>query len=228
MPNLGIDTVKALLPKGARTLVTDELMDKLNRMGSDPLLLDSMKENFISYISVLSSGKYKMDDYLHAVKFVSHKLLGDSDIDAYTKTFPERYQRLVDEGVARSDMGAYVSAYRKNKLVVQIIEQTLVPDHIFNAPLRQQMLNEAANIALNGRSEVARVQAINTILANTKAPETIKMELDIGMKENDAIAELREVTQKLARQQRLAIESGVSTPKEIAHSRIIDVNIEES
>jgi len=228
MQNLEVDTVKALLPKGARGLVTDELVDKLNRMNEDPKLIDSMKENFISYIGVLKSGKYKMDDYLHAVKFVSHKLIGDSDIDAYAKTFPDRYQRLVDEGIARSDMGAYVSAYRKNKLVVQIIEQTLVPDHIFNAPLRQQMLNEAANIALNGRSEVARVQAINTILANTKAPETIKMELDIGTKENDAIAELREVTQKLARQQRLAIESGVSSPREIAHSRVVDVEIEEN
>jgi len=53
------------------------------------------------------------------------------------------------------------------------------------------------------------------------------MELDIGTKENDAIAELREVTQKLARQQRLAIESGVSSPKEIAHSRVVDVEVEE-
>lgn len=181
MPNLEISTVKALLPKGTRTMVTEELIDKLNRLDSDPLLIGSLKENFLTYIGVMKSGKYKIDDYLYAVKFVSHKLLGDSDIDAYAKTFPERYQRLAEEGVSRDGMGAYVSAYRKNKLVIQIMEQTLVPSHVLNAPLYQEALNVQYDLMMNARSEMVRMKAAESVLEHTKQPETSRLDIKIGL-----------------------------------------------
>ena len=97
--SVDVGTVKALLPKGTRTMVTQELVDKLNKFNEDPKMVGSFKENFLTYISVMKTGKYKMEDYLYAVKFVSHKLLGDSDINAYIKTFPERYARLSELGL---------------------------------------------------------------------------------------------------------------------------------
>lgn len=181
MPNLEISTVKALLPKGTRAMVTDDLITKLNRMNEDPLLVGSMKENFLTYISVMKNGKYKIEDYLYAVRFVSHKLLGDSDIDSYTKTFPERYQRLVDEGLTREEMGAYVTAYKKNKLVIQIMEQTLVPSHVLNAPLYQEALNVQYNLMMNARSEMVRMKAAESVLEHTKQPETSRLDIKIGL-----------------------------------------------
>lgn len=224
--SLSYDVVKDSLPKAQRNVVTEELIDKLNDMNKDPSLLGSFKENFLGYMEVMKTGKYRIQDYVNAVRFVSYKLIGKSDIDAYSAVFPERYQTLKDQGLSRDQMSPYTSAYKKNKLVIQIMEQTLVPDHIINAPMRQQALNQLADIMLNGRSEMARVQAANNILVNTKAPETTKIELDIGMKENDVIAELRNTTQLLAKQQRLAIESGVSTPLDIANSKVIEAEIE--
>lgn len=181
MPKLEISTIKALLPKGTRTMVTEDLVEKLAKLDEDPLLVGSLKENFLTYIGVMRSGKYKLDDYLYAVKFVSHKLLGDSDIDAYTKTFPERYERLVREGISREDMGPYVTAYKKNKLVVQIMEQTLVPSHVLNAPLYQEALNVQYNLMMNAKSEMVRMKAAESILEHTKQPESSRLDIKIGL-----------------------------------------------
>jgi hypothetical protein len=218
--SLDYNTFLEVLPKNQRKLVTPKLVDKINEMGEDPHLLGSFEDNLLSYGHILANGKYKIEDYVNAVRFVSYKLLGKNDIDCYAVVFPERYKKLRNEGVSRSDMSPYVSAYTKNKLVVQILEQTLVPAHIIKAPLHFEAINELMQIGLTGRSEVARVQALSKVADLTKAPETTKIELDIGMKENDVIADLRTATQELAKQQKLAIESGVQSTKEIAHSKI--------
>jgi len=39
---------------------------------------------------VSQQGKWKAEDYLNAVVFVSHKLTGLSNAEAYKRTFPER------------------------------------------------------------------------------------------------------------------------------------------
>jgi hypothetical protein len=218
---LTVDLVKASVPKNQKSSITSQLVDKLNSMNEDPKLLGSFEENILGYSEVLKSGKYKVEDYVNAVRFVSYKLIGKSDIDAYMAVFPHRYQKLVDTGVSRSEMGPYVSAYNSNKLVVQILEQTLVPAHIIKAPMHFQAINELMKIGLDGRSEMARVQALGKVADLTKAPETQKIELDIGVKQVDEIAELREVTQRLAQQSKLAIESGVQTTLDIAHSKVL-------
>ena len=227
---LDIKVVKDLLPKGTRSMVTQELIDKIEDINADPLMAEGFKDNFLSYIGVMKKGKYKIEDYLSAVRFVSHKLLGDTDIDAYTKVFPERYSRLEREGVTREQMGAYVTAYRKNKLVIQVMEQTLVPSHVLNAPLYQEALNVQVNLMMNARSEMVRSRAAESVMEHTRQPETSKIELEIGYKDNDAIADLRAATNQLALMQLEKIQSGMSTTKEVAHSRIvgiIDAEVEE-
>jgi hypothetical protein len=59
-------------------------------------------------------------------------------------------------------------------------------------------------------------------------PETQKVELEIGVKEDSSIAQLRAATMELARAQRLAMESGASSAQEMAHAKIIvDVEAKE-
>lgn len=215
---------KDLVPKTQRGLITPEFVDKLNEWNTDPKLVDSFKENLLSYTGVLKDGKYKIEDYVYAVKYVSYKLLGSSDIDAYAITFPDRYQRLSDEGLDRNGISPYAAAYKKNKLVNAIIEQTLVPSHVLNAPLHQEALNELAYIMCNGKSEMARVNAATAILAATKQPEKTKIELDISVNNKDAISELRRATEELASAQLESIKAGMSV-KVVAESRITDAEI---
>lgn len=222
---LTVNVLKDIVPKSQRTMITEDLVTKLNDWNEDPKLMESYKDNVLSYIGVLKDGKYKITDYMNAVRYVSYKLIGHSDIDAYAITFPERYEKLVQSGVSRDDMSPYVSAYKKNKLVVQIFEQTIVPSHVLNAPMHQEALNILASIAINSRSDMARVNACNGILANTKPPEVAKIELDVSFNDNnDAIADLRKATEELAMQQLNSIKAGQAV-KAIAESTIVDAEI---
>lgn len=221
------EAFRDLIPKSQRSMVTVELVDRLNEWNEDPLLVESFKENLLSYTGVLRDGRYKIDDYINAVRFCSYKILGHSNIDSYAITFPERYTRLLKEGLSRDGVSAYSTAYNKNKLVNSIMEQTLVPSHVLNAPMHQQALNELARIMINGKSEMARVNAATAILGATKQPEKTKIELDIGIKSSDMIDELRKATESLALQQLQSIKAGYAV-KNIAESRIIDIEVVSS
>lgn len=225
MSDISVEALKAVTPKSQRTMITEDLVGKLNEWDKDPKLMESFKTNVLSYISVLKEGKFKVTDYMNAVRFVSYKLMGYTDVDAYVITFPERYQRLIDEGVPRSEVSPYVSAYKNNALVAKIFEQTIVPTHVLNAPMQQEALNELMRLGLNARSEMARVNALSKVLDATKAPETAKIELDLKMDNKDAIAELRKATEDLAVEQLRSIQAGKAV-KEIAESTIIEAEIE--
>lgn len=223
---LALESVKKLVPKNQRTLITQEFLDKLEASVSDSLVAEQFKENFVTYLNVLSKGKYKMEDYINAVKYVSFKLLGYSNINAYIATFPERYERLKAEG--QTQIEAFVSMYNKNKLVMQIYEQTIVPSYVLNAPMHQQALNTlAAMIVDDDVRGMTKVKACEAILQYTKQPDVVKGELTIGIEQSDTINDLREITENLADTYRMMLEKKGMRLKDVAEADIIDVTPEE-
>ena len=220
-----LESIKKLVPKAQRTLITEDFVNRLEASMKDSIIAEEFKDNFITYLNVLSKGKYKMEDYISAVKYVSFKLLGYSNIDAYAATFPERYERLVKEG---QQIDAFVSMYNKNKLVIQIYEQTIVPSYILNAPLHQEALNTLTDMIRDEDVRgMTKVKACEAILAYTKQPEIIKGELTIGIEQSDTINDLREVTEQLAETYRKALQGGARTLTQVAEAKIIDVYTEE-
>lgn len=178
-----VELFKNVLPKSHRTMVTEELIDRINQMGENQALAESFRDNLIGYTTILKDGKFKLEDYVNAVRFVSYKLLNNTDLDAYIKTFPDRFQRLLDDGVSRDDVAAYAWAYKKNKLVILITEQTLVPTHVLNSPLHQEAINVAASMMYSARSEMVRLKAAETVIMATKPPENTKIALEVGFNE---------------------------------------------
>lgn len=220
-----LESIKKLVPKAQRTLITEDFVSRLEASMKDSIIAEEFKDNFITYLNVLSKGKYKMEDYISAVKYVSFKLLGYSNIDAYAATFPERYERLVKEG---QQIDAFVSMYNKNKLVIQIYEQTIVPSYILNAPLHQEALNTLTGMIRDEDVRgMTKVKACEAILAYTKQPETIKGELTIGIEQSDTINDLREITEQLAETYRKALQGGARTLTQVVEAKIIDVYMEE-
>ena len=124
-------------------------------------------------------------------------------------------------------MSPYTSAYKKNKLVNQIFEQTLVPNHVLNAPLYQSALNVQADLMLSAKSEMVRMNAANSILTHLKAPEVTKIELDVDIKQTDSIAELQSTMSKLAEQQVSMIADGSAKAKEVVEMDIITAEVIE-
>lgn len=219
---LPIETVKKLVPKSQRGLITQDFLDKVEASVQNSLIAEEFKNNFITYLNVLSTGKYKMEDYISAVKYVSFKLLGYSNVNAYAATFPDRYERLKREG--QEQIEAFASMYNKNKLVMQIYEQTIVPTYVLNAPLHQEALNELAKMIKDPSVRgMTKVKACEAILQHTKQPEIVKGELTIGIEQQDTISDLRDVVEQLAEVNRLSIARNVKSIKEVAEAKIIDV-----
>jgi len=209
------------LPKKIKTKVTPEMVNEINGLLTDSQLRENFRENLLSYTGVMADGKYKLSEYINAVKYISCKLLGSSNIEAYTKTFPHRFQRLVNEGADDKTISAYVAGYNKTQLVNKVLEQTLVPSHVLNADMYQAALNRQAHLMIHANSEKVQSDAANSLLTHLKMPETTKIELDIGIKDDKSIDELRAATLALAAQQKEMIRSGAMGVKEVAHSKLV-------
>ena len=213
------EQLQASMPKKFRHNVTDEMIDFINTTEGDEFR-DIYKENLVGFANVIENGRYKMLDYINAVKFVSYKLIGDSNTIAYAKTFPDRYQRLVDKNTPAKTISSFSTAYNKGDLVHKILERTLVPVHILNMDIHQEAINTQAELMRSAKSETVRQKAAECLIMQLKAPEAAKIEVDVNYS-NSSIDDLRETTRALAQQQLQMIKSGVVTAEHVAHSDII-------
>lgn len=229
MSTLSIEQFKQALPDKVKKSINQELIDQINNTLADPEMFEAYRDNLLSYTRVMADGRFKVSSYVDAVRYISHKLMGCTNIEAYTKTFPDKYQRFIQQGVASKDIASYVTAYNKSKLVNLIFEQTLIPSYVLNQDLYQKALNVQAELMMDTDiSPKVRSDAANSLLTHLKMPETQKVELEIGIKEDSSIQSLRNTTLELARQQRLMMESGAMNAQEVAHSKlIIDVETKE-
>lgn len=214
--------LQAAVPEKLKISVTQDLVDKLNNISSDPLHAENIRENFLTYTRVLQEGKYKIEDYMNAVAYVSYKLMGYSNKDSYFKTFPDRHAALVARGASSKDISAYVAAYNKNKLVNAILEQSLIPIHILNQDAVQKAINTQIEIMSDVTiSPIARTQAANSILTHLVKKETAQVQLNIGTPEMSGLKDLQNAITDLAKQQKKLIESGTSA-KDIAEASIVE------
>jgi len=231
MTALTIDQFKQALPDKVKKSVNQELVDQVNTTLADPEMFEAYRDNLLSYTRVMADGRFKIGNYVDAVRYVSHKLMGCTNIEAYTKTFPDKYARFVAQGVTPKDIASYVTAYNKSKLVNLIFEQTLIPSYVLNQDLYQKALNVQADLMVNANSEKVRTDAANSLLSHLKMPETQKVELNIGVKEDSSIALLRATTMELARQQRMMIGAGAMDAQQAAHTllqvEVVDVEAKE-
>ena len=209
------------LPRQLKKTVTPDLVAGINKLITEPGMRENFRENLLSYTNVMKDGRFKIGNYIAAVKYVSHKLLGSSNIEAYSKTFPDRFQRLVNEKAADNVISSYATAFNKTKLVTLIMEQTMVPVHILNADLHQKAVNVQATLMISASSEKVRCDAANSLLTHLKPPETTKIEMDVNVKQDSSIDELRATTQQLAQKQREMIQKGQMSVKEVAESKIV-------
>lgn len=219
--SLTLDMFKQALPEKVKKSVNQELIDQINQTLSNPDEFEAYRDNLLSYTQVMADGRFKVQEYVNAVRYVSFKLMGATNIEAYTKTFPDKYQRFVTQGVAAKDIASYVTAYNKSKLVNLIFAQTLIPVHVLNQDLYQKALNHQAHLMLTARSEKVQSDAANSLLTQLRPPDVKKVELDVAVKEGSAIDALRKATLELAAAQRLAVQSGQATAQQVAHSKVI-------
>lgn len=215
------DQFKKALPDKVRKSVDIGVMNQINSLLSDPHLCEIYRDNLLSYTRVMADGKYKIDSYINAVKYVTHKLMGCTNTDAYSKTFPDRMARFKADNVSSKDIASYISAYHKSKLVEAIMTQAITPLWVLNQDLNQKALNVLADLMLTAKSEKVRSDSASSLLTHLKMPETQKVELDIGFKEDSSIQALRASTLELVAQQRAMLKAGAMNASDVAQTKLL-------
>ena len=208
MTEITLDLLRQALPRAQRNMATPEIVERFNQAASGEMA-DILRENFLGYMDVLQEGKFKLDDYLAAVKYVSYKVMGKSNRTAYSLVFPDRFTRLMADATLSHEIDSYVTAYNKGKLVNLILGQTMVPTHILNADYFQKALNVQMELALTAQSEMVRSQAANSILTVLKVPETAKVKIDVNVKHDNSVEALQEMMARVAEEQLGLIQKGV-------------------
>lgn len=222
-----VSEIAKALPPNLKNTATQALADMVNNIVSDPIIAEQVRNNFISYTGVLREGKFKTEDYLNAVTYVSFKLMGMTNQDAYFRTFPARHAALVAKGIPTKDIAAHVSAYARGKLPNLIMEQSLVPTWVLNQDMHQKALNVQFELMNDtGISPKVRSDAANSLLTHLAKPKEAGPLINFDMRESSGMNELKEAMAKLAEQQQAAINNGMST-KEIADQTIVDVKAKE-
>lgn len=222
---LTVAEVASALPSHLKSAATQSLVDALNNLQLDPEAAEAIRDNFLSYTHVLKEGRYKIEDYLNAIGYVSFKLMGYTNREAYARTFPDRYQSLAARGVSEKDISAYVAAFHKNKLVSLVLEQAVIPSWILNQDAYQKAINTQLVLMTTAKSELVRATAANSLLTHLKRPEIKQVQLEVTTADNSGLDVLKSSILKLVEQQQSMIQAGGATTREIAHQVIIEAEV---
>lgn len=224
--DLTVEDIRKALPANLRTAATQELTDKVNNVVSDPLVAQQIRDNFVGFVHILKDGKFKTEDYLHAVAYVSFKLMGLTNKEAYELTFPQRMHNLVAQGCSSKEIAAYVSSYARGKLVNLIYEQSMIPTWVLNQDSYQEAINTQVSLMRTSGSDLVRTQAANSLLTHLKKPEVKEFQISMETKENSGMRELQDALRKMAEAQLASIDQGTPT-KLIAAQPIVEADYEE-
>lgn len=217
---LTLESVRKSVPSHLRNNVSQDLVDNLNNIALDPIMAEDIRNNFVSYSSILKEGKFKLEEYLNAVAYVSYKIMNNTNEEAYAKTFPQRYAKLIANGTSKKDIASYVSAYNKGKLVNLILEATLVPTWVLNQDIHQKAINRLADLMQNATSEKVQVEAASSLLTHLGKPKEGNFQINIGETENAGMKEMRQLLQEVAQNQREAIQTGRMKTIDVAAQRL--------
>lgn len=223
MTLLTTEQFKQVVPSQFKACVSQELIDQINNTLADPDMYETYRDNLLSYAHVMREGKFKMEDYINAIKYCSHKIMGASNIDAYVKTFPDKYQAMLAAGKNAKDISSFVTSYNKNKLVNLILEQSMIPSWVLNQDMYQKALNHQLYLMLNANSEKVQSDAANSLLTHLKPPEVTKVELDIGLKKDSTMDNLKQNLTKLTLIQKQFINTKITQVKNLAQQKLVRV-----
>lgn len=219
------DELIEALPPSVQGGVSDSLVNELNQVITDPDFREAFRDNMISYNRVLQEGKFKLSSYLNAVMYVSYKLMGYNNMDAYSLTFPQKFKQWVTSGKTNQTISASVAMYNKSKLVNLVYAQAVIPTHVLNQDKFQEAINHQYYLMKNAASEKVQSDAANSLLIHLKPPEEKNINLNVGIEETDSIKELYAAIGNLAEAQVKSIQDKHWDAGAMAASRIIEAEV---
>lgn len=227
---LTVELLKDIAPKAVKGIIDQQYVDDVNALINDPDSAAFVRDTLITASDVIQKGRFTFDQYISACKYATFKSMGETNISSFIKTFPDKYQDWLAQGKSDKEISRYVSAYANSKCVEEVLKKVSISFYVQNMDIRQKALATQAELMISASSEKVRSDAANSVLTHTKPPEesNAKLEVDINVnQESGQMAELRETMRKMAELQQSIIAGGGMTAQQVAHSRIIEGEVEE-
>ena len=209
-----VEELQKALPSRKNT-ITDEIVEIINKSQDDPEFQgESLLQTAITYENVMMNNKAGIKEYIDAIRFCAYLIsLEDNYTEAYKKTFSYRdfvKNRLdvTPDSSKYRELTNAASRYRRSKLVVDLLTFSQVPLDILFSGYRYKAIGVLANEMETAAYSRDRIAAAKELLLAVKGPENKKIELEIGVKESSAVANLSQQLTELANNSLMQLESG--------------------
>lgn len=227
-----LEEMKRLLPSRKNT-ITQEAVDIINASITEPEFQgETLIQTALTYENVLKNVRASIPDYLNAIRFCAYMTTNKENYtEAYKRVFYNREfvkKRACLPSTDRKylELTSAASRYRRSKLVVDILTVSQVPLDLIFSGYRYKAIGILASIMENSRYDRDKINAIKELLAATKGPDHIKMELDVGIREDSAVKQMNEQLMEIAARQKKLIESGALSLSEVGAIKITEDSIE--
>jgi|SaaInl85LU_5_DNA_1037374.scaffolds.fasta_scaffold14484_5 hypothetical protein len=230
---LTLADVKSAMPlrKGA---ITQEAVDIINASQNDPEFQgESLVQTAGIYESVLKGARASVPEYLNAIRFCAYMSTNDSNYtEAYKKVFSNRdfvQQRmhLPTNDPRYGELTSAASRYRRTKLVTDILTASQVPLDLIFTGHRYKAIGVLAEVMESGKYDRDRINAAKELLAATKGPDNMKIELDVGVSESSAVQQLNDQLAEIAGRSLKHLEAGSTNLKELGAMKVTSDDILE-
>ena len=235
---ISLDLVQAQLGKKKQHLVTDETVSELNKLIADPDYGEEFLDSYMSYFNIMEkNSKWSMDNYMNAMKFFTLLEVGDSQVNAYAKVFPNRLQARLDRDQSIDDMRGEASRYNASALVNEIRKVSVIPIQLIHRNLLHEAILKQAALMTNPKvSHAVQQKASETLIRELKPTEDSTVNIKIGL-DDEAKTQNRQLVDyigTIALNQQKMLASGMSIEEiqklnvNIAHpDEVIDVEEEK-
>ena len=224
-----IEDLKAALPH-KKAVITQEAVDIINQSSKDPEFQgESLLKTACIYEGVLKGARASIPEFLNAIRFCAYISTTDSNYtEAYKRVFMDREfvrSRLNEPTDSQRyvELTSAASRYRRSKLVVDLLTVSQVPLDLIFSGQRYKAIGVLAEIMEKGKYDRDRVNAAKELLAATKGADNVKIELDVGVRENTAVKQLQEQLASIAAKQKVLLEHGASNLSEFGSLKAVEI-----
>jgi len=223
-----IDDVKQAMPN-RKNSITQEAVDIINKSMTEPEFQgESLVQTAATYESILKGTRASIPEYLNAIRFCAYMITNDSNYtEAYKKVFIDREfvkarADLSTDDPRYAELTSAASRYRRSKLVVDILTASQVPLDLIFSGHRYRAIGVLAEVMEFGKFARDRVNAAKELLAATAGADHVKIELDVGVKEDSAVKQLNDQLAEIAHRQQVLLDSNASSLEEIGSMKVIE------
>jgi hypothetical protein len=227
---LELEVIRELLPDKKKKKVTQEVVDTINKLVSDPDYGEELAENYVNFIGVMrEKHRFSLEQYQRAVMFYTLIESGVAQIHAYMQVFPDRVayrKKLYPERTVTEDLMHESSRFNRSMLVMEIRKLDTISVKLIHRSLLHEAVLKQATLMRTAKSELVQQKASETLIRELKPEEDTTINLNLGDGTSKVLQELRAATQALAHEQFARITKGTPV-KMIAESKIVQGEIVE-